>query len=37
MRRKFVIFAVALAINAALFVPIFIQWGRAFAWIYGED
>ena len=34
--RKLAIFAAALAINAAIYIPIFIKWGRAFSWVYGE-
>ena len=36
MMRKATIFFVALAINAAIYIPIFIKWGRAFSWVYGE-
>ena len=34
--RKATIFFVALAINAAIYIPIFIRWGRAFSWVYSE-
>ena len=30
------VFLAALLINVALFAPVFVQWGRAFSWMYAR-